>query len=243
VTVVGVATYVGDASLEESMLPLIVQALTDPEETVIERVVRSFLAIAQLGLFQRSTLWELVEIVVRFTIHPNGWIQEAAAYFICFCVDRRRHWLLLGTSHGVLDLWSLGFHMRIKAVGFPGDAPLYHISLVPSQRSRQLCVAITGGIDQGEITIWDLEETLCIQVYHTDNPTAKAPKASEPYRLLEIDEERSGGMLSRFASTSESAIDGGIRGLTSGMNLWENSDPRFYFFSVNQAGLEGQVLR
>ena len=72
----------GGAPLEEYILPLMVQALTDPEETVVERVLRSFSSIAQLGLFQRATLWELVDIVARFTMHPNTCIREAAAQFV-----------------------------------------------------------------------------------------------------------------------------------------------------------------
>ncbi|KAF2672203.1 phosphoinositide 3-kinase regulatory subunit 4 [Microthyrium microscopicum] len=81
-TIVGVAAYVGTAGLEEFILPLMVQALTDPEERVVERVIRSFSAMAELGLFQRPTMWELLTIVVRFTMHPNLWIREAAAQFI-----------------------------------------------------------------------------------------------------------------------------------------------------------------
>lgn len=81
-TIVGVATYIGGVSLEEFILPLMLQALTDPEEFVVERVLRSFSAMAELGLFQRAKQWELVDIVARFSIHPNGWIREAAAQFI-----------------------------------------------------------------------------------------------------------------------------------------------------------------
>ncbi|KAL1992395.1 hypothetical protein VTN49DRAFT_4427 [Thermomyces lanuginosus] len=81
-TVVGVATYVGSTSLEEFLLPLLVQSLTDPEEFVVERVLRSLAAMAELGLFQRSTTWELLQIAVRFVIHPNSWIREAAVSFI-----------------------------------------------------------------------------------------------------------------------------------------------------------------
>ncbi|KAK5167239.1 hypothetical protein LTR04_000161 [Oleoguttula sp. CCFEE 6159] len=81
-TIVGVATYVGGTSLEEFILPLMVQSLTDPEESVVERVIRSFSTMAQLGLFQRSKTWELVDVVGRFTMHPNIWIREAAAQFI-----------------------------------------------------------------------------------------------------------------------------------------------------------------
>lgn len=81
-TIVGVGTYVGGASLEEFILPLMVQALTDPEEFVVDRVLRSLSSMAQLGLFQRARIWELVDIVARLTMHPNIWIREAAAQFI-----------------------------------------------------------------------------------------------------------------------------------------------------------------
>lgn len=80
--IVGVATYMGTAVLEEFILPLMVQALTDPEESVVEKVIRSFSSIAELGLFQATTLWELIDIVARFTVHPNIWIRESAAQFI-----------------------------------------------------------------------------------------------------------------------------------------------------------------
>ena len=81
-TIVGVSSFVGSSSLEEFILPLIIQALTDPEEFVTEKVISSFASMAELGLFQRSKSWEMVDIVARFTMHPNIWIREAAAHFI-----------------------------------------------------------------------------------------------------------------------------------------------------------------
>ena len=81
-TIVGVATFVGGTSLEEFILPLMIQALTDQEEFVVEKVLSSFASMAELGLFQRSTVWEMVDIVARFLIHPNMWIREATAHFI-----------------------------------------------------------------------------------------------------------------------------------------------------------------
>lgn len=80
--VVGIAAYVGGTSLEEYILPLMVQSLTDPEEFVVERVVRSLAVMADLGLFQRSTTWDLLHIAVRFFVHPNNWIREAAVHFV-----------------------------------------------------------------------------------------------------------------------------------------------------------------
>lgn len=81
-TIVGVATFVGGTSLEEFILPLMIQALTDPEEFVVEKVLSSFASMAELGLFQRSTVWEMVDIVARVLIHPNMWIREATAHFV-----------------------------------------------------------------------------------------------------------------------------------------------------------------
>ncbi|KAL4797957.1 hypothetical protein BDV19DRAFT_357658 [Aspergillus venezuelensis] len=80
--VVGVAAYVGSTSLEQYILPLMVQSMTDPEEFVVERVLRSLAAMANLGLFQRSTTWDLLYATVRYLVHPNAWIREAAASFV-----------------------------------------------------------------------------------------------------------------------------------------------------------------
>ena len=81
-TIVGVATYVGSSGFEDFILPLMLQALVDPEEFVVERVIRSFANMAELGLFQRSRVWEMIDIVGRFMIHPNIWIRESAVHFI-----------------------------------------------------------------------------------------------------------------------------------------------------------------
>lgn len=97
-TIVGVGTYVGGASLEEFILPLMVQALTDPEEFVVDRVLRSLSSMAQLGLFQRSRIWELVDIVARLTMHPNIWIREAAAQFVSSATT----YLSVADSHSII---------------------------------------------------------------------------------------------------------------------------------------------
>ncbi|KAL8833172.1 MAG: hypothetical protein Q9170_004429 [Blastenia crenularia] len=81
-TVVGVATFIGGSGLEDFILPVMVQALTDPEEFVVEEVLSSLASMAELGLFQRSKIWELVDVTARFLMHPNIWIREAAAHFI-----------------------------------------------------------------------------------------------------------------------------------------------------------------
>jgi phosphoinositide-3-kinase regulatory subunit 4 len=81
-TLVGVAAYVGSASLEKFILPIMIQSLCDRENFVVEKVFRSLARMADLGLLSRSTTWSLVSIAVRFLIHPSMWIRESVVQFI-----------------------------------------------------------------------------------------------------------------------------------------------------------------
>lgn len=82
---VGVAAFVGVVNLEKFILPLMIQSLTDPESFVIERVLRSLASMAEIGLLRKTTMWDVVAIVVRFLVHPSLWIREACAHFIACC--------------------------------------------------------------------------------------------------------------------------------------------------------------
>lgn len=81
-TIVGVATFIGSTSFEDFILPLMLQALSDPEDFVVEKVISSFASMAELGLFQRVKLFEMIDVVSRFMVHPNYWIREAAVHFV-----------------------------------------------------------------------------------------------------------------------------------------------------------------
>ena len=79
---VGIASYIGTSSLEKFFLPIMVGSLTDPEGFVVEKVFRSLSRMADLGLVQKSTAWELVGMAARFLVHPNLWTRESAVQFI-----------------------------------------------------------------------------------------------------------------------------------------------------------------
>ncbi|CEI91815.1 hypothetical protein RMCBS344292_06093 [Rhizopus microsporus] len=78
----GVGTFVGARSLEEYILPLMIQALTDPEEFVVEKVLNSLTSLADLGLFPKMKIWEIVGIVWPLMCHPNIWIRDGSVGFI-----------------------------------------------------------------------------------------------------------------------------------------------------------------
>ena len=133
----------------------------------------------------------------------------------CFCVDRKRNWLCVGTSHGVLDLWDLRFKMRLKSWGVPGKGSIYRLSIHPTKgRGKWVCVA--GGTGQGEVTVWDLERTLCREIYRVGG-NKEGPKG---YEAWDVDEDRPEGMLGRFATNIEPAATGnadrGVRAMAVG---------------------------
>lgn len=97
-TVTGIATYLGGVALEEYIMPLMVQSLTDPEEFVVEKVLKALATMAELGLFQRTKTWELVDVVGRFMVHPSIWIREAAVGFMAAST----RWLSPSEIHCIL---------------------------------------------------------------------------------------------------------------------------------------------
>jgi phosphoinositide-3-kinase regulatory subunit 4 len=148
----------------------------------------------------------------------------------CFCIDRRRHWLCVGTSHGVLDLWDLRFHTRVKAMGLPGRTAVYRLSVHPARgRGRWICVS--GGCGPGEVTIWDIERSTCREVLRPSG----AKELTGAYEFWDVDGDKPEGMLSRFATAIEPATDtigadGGVRAMLVGSPdmepLDDDDDPR-----------------
>ncbi|KAJ4368144.1 Serine/threonine-protein kinase [Neocucurbitaria cava] len=132
----------------------------------------------------------------------------------CFCVDRRAHWLLLGTSHGVLDLWDLRFKLRLKAWACHGASPIHRLFQVFLPKVKRTRLYIAGGTGQGEVSVWDFEKHICKEVYRTGGCKDIGTKSTT---LIDLDEEKSGGMLGRFATslepTASSTADRGIRAL------------------------------
>ncbi|KAL1709450.1 hypothetical protein EV121DRAFT_252818 [Schizophyllum commune] len=81
-SIVDVAACAGGRSLEEYILPLMIQALSDVEESVVAKVLGALTSLCDIGLFQKMRLWELMSATLGFLYHPNVWIRQAAAAFI-----------------------------------------------------------------------------------------------------------------------------------------------------------------
>ncbi|KHN97930.1 phosphoinositide 3-kinase regulatory subunit 4 [Metarhizium album ARSEF 1941] len=140
----------------------------------------------------------------------------------CFCVDRKRNWLCLGTSHGVVDLWDLRFKMRLRGWGVPGKGSIYRVCIHPT-KGRGKWVCISGGTSQGEMTVWDLEKTVCREIYRT-SASKDGPKG---YSSWDVDEDKPEGMLDRFATDLENSeaasADRGVRAMIAATGAAEDS--------------------
>ncbi|KZP22195.1 hypothetical protein FIBSPDRAFT_1043677 [Athelia psychrophila] len=58
-------------SLEEHILPLMIQALSDVEETVVSKVLAALTSLCELGLFQKMRTRELMSATLEFLYHLN----------------------------------------------------------------------------------------------------------------------------------------------------------------------------
>ena len=99
-SIVDVAACAAGRSLEEYILPLMIQALsgahepnpipgssqTDPsltadvEETVVAKVLASLTNLCELRLFQKMRIWELMSATLGFLYHPNIWIRQGGSH-------------------------------------------------------------------------------------------------------------------------------------------------------------------
>lgn len=136
----------------------------------------------------------------------------------CFCVDKKRSWLCLTTSHGVVDLWDLRFKMRLKAFGVPGKGPIFRVCIHPN-KGRGKWVCISGGTGQGEVTVWDLERVTCREIYRTGG-SKDGPKV---YEAWDVDEDKTEGMLGRYGTDIEwseaASSDRGVRAMVVGARM------------------------
>ncbi|CAD6933253.1 unnamed protein product [Tilletia laevis] len=145
--VVTVALTTGARSLEAFILPLMTQALADPEETIIARVLLGFARLAQAGLLSKISMLDLIAGSVGFLCHPNLWVREASIAFVVAVSNRL----------SVTDTWSVLYPsvrplLRADIPTF-SDASLRSTLYKPLKRST-LNAAIAWAAASEESAFW-----------------------------------------------------------------------------------------
>jgi phosphoinositide-3-kinase regulatory subunit 4 len=80
--IVGVGAFIGLKAVEEYILPLMRQALSDPEEAVVAKVLSSLTSLASLGLLARMKIWEIFQAARGLLCHPDTWIRQGVSSFL-----------------------------------------------------------------------------------------------------------------------------------------------------------------
>jgi phosphoinositide-3-kinase, regulatory subunit 4 len=156
----------------------------------------------------------------------------------CFCLGRNHEWLLVGTSHGILDLWDLRFRMRLRSWAFPSAAPVTRLQLHPRKgTSRRNRVCVSGGTARGEVSVWDLEKVICYEVFRPSHPLSKDRLNPQDYELKNLDDDRAEGLLSRVTGKNTA---GGINDSGTVNSALPNLTITA-FFGVNQTSEESET--
>ena len=111
-----------------------------------------------------------------------------------FCVDRKHHWLLLGTNHGILDLWDLRFNLHLRSFGIQTNSRIDRILIHPTKGHGRWIMVAAGG----EISVWDIEKMVCREVVRPSTFSPR-PGSFRPYEAWSPDEENSERILARFS--------------------------------------------
>lgn len=120
-----------------------------------------------------------------------------------FVVDKHRHWMVSGTSHGVLSLYDLRFRIRLRSVTLPGASRVERLVVHPYKGYGRWVMVAAGG----EVSVWDVDKLKCREVMrpYTWESTGDGAKAS-PYTVSHITTPASpdsavAGMSTRPSST------------------------------------------
>ncbi|KAH0376692.1 protein kinase WD40, partial [Aureobasidium melanogenum] len=149
-------------------------------------VVTNLCRILFIDIYSMEVMYELVNPIQHGT--PTT-----------FCISKRWQWLLVGTSHGVLDIWDLRFRLRLRAWTVPRPAPITRLTLHPSRKdSKRVKICVAGLTSPSHVSVWDLEKLVCVEVYHINQTDGGSALKARDFELLNVDEDKSGAMPSRI---------------------------------------------
>ncbi|CUS23872.1 LAQU0S12e01926g1_1 [Lachancea quebecensis] len=74
--ITGVAVLLGPITLEQYILPLLIQTVTDSEELVVVTVLKSLKLLCIIGLIQKKYFFDISGIISPLLLHPNIWIRQ-----------------------------------------------------------------------------------------------------------------------------------------------------------------------
>ena len=122
----------------------------------------------------------------------------------CLCIDRKRSWILVGTSTGVLTLWDRRFGLLLKSwhVGGPDagrSVRIHQCAVHPSKgKGKWVIVSLESSRWAGDRTsttlleVWDIERATLVESFVTRTASTPSEEPSpEPLEIIGVDADPS----------------------------------------------------
>ena len=150
----------------------------------------------------------------------------------CLCIDRKRTWLVAGTTTGVLSLWDLrfGLHLRSWHVrgGSGGRKRIHQCVIHPTKgKGRWIMVAVETSRQTADlralsavVEVWDVENGVLVESFVTRTASSAEP-VQEPQEVPGVDAEASPAvaMAALVRSVEQHSTGNERRGSKSGDEL------------------------
>lgn len=81
-TISGIAVLLGPITLEQYILPLLIQTITDSDELVVANVLQSLKDLCKTGLIEKRFFYDICTTVAPLLLHPNNWIRQFSLLLI-----------------------------------------------------------------------------------------------------------------------------------------------------------------
>ena len=109
----------------------------------------------------------------------NAWQYYCPPYHgipAALCVDKKRNWLVTGSSRGVFNVWDIRFNICVNSWSHPSKAAVSKI--IPYSSSKHVLSANKGPL--AEVSCWDLENATCKEAWCLYE-AAEASVSTDPF--------------------------------------------------------------
>lgn len=123
----------------------------------------------------------------------------------CLCIDRKRSWIVVGTSTGVLTLWDHRFGLLLKSwhVGIAStgrSVRIYQCVVHPSkgrgkwvmvtmEASKRMNTTTTTTTPTNLVEVWDIEKSVLVETFVSR--AGPASPAEDPHEITGVDADTS----------------------------------------------------
>jgi phosphoinositide-3-kinase regulatory subunit 4 len=120
----------------------------------------------------------------------------------CLCIDRKRSWIVVGTSTGVLTLWDRRFGLLLKSwhvgVASTGRSVRIHQCVVHPSKGRGKWVMVSVEASKRTmdrsftnlVEVWDIENSILMETFITRTGST-SDAIPEPHELTGVDADTS----------------------------------------------------